>query len=299
MFKLLREQKGSVAVLTAVAVTALLGLAAITVDIGNLYLNKTQLANMADAAALAGARDLPEGEEQAMLAANNYAERNGKPGDTIVMAVNGDNTVINVTVRRQVPLIFAKVFNFMSSEVSATAKASNQVVTGVTGAVPFSVEKQNFIFNTPYILKEGGGAGSDGNYGGLGLGGTGANVYNYNIRYGYDGRLAVGQWVDTEPGNMSGPTSDGVRYRISLDPYATFDTVTHDSPRIIIVPIIDNLDVNGREPVQIVGFGAFFLESVGGSGNKNYVTGRFMRMYIVGEQGSATDYGVRNVRLIS
>jgi len=98
---------------------------------------------------------------------------------------------------------------------------------------------------------------------------------------------------------MSGPTSDGVRYRISLDPYATFDTVTHDSPRIIIVPIIDNLDVNGREPVQIVGFGAFFLESVGGSGNKNYVTGRFMRMYIVGEQGSATDYGVRNVRLIS
>lgn len=136
MFKLLREQKGSVAVLTAVAVTALLGLAAITVDIGNLYLNKTQLANMADAAALAGARDLPEGEEQAMLAANNYAERNGKPGDTIVMAVNGDNTVINATVRRQVPLIFAKVFNFMSSEVSATAKASNQVVTGVTGAVP-------------------------------------------------------------------------------------------------------------------------------------------------------------------
>lgn len=299
MFKLLREQKGSVAVLTALTVTALLGFAALAVDIGNLYLNKTQLANMADAAALAGARDLPVGEEQAITAANSYAQKNGKTGDTTDTAINIDNTVITVTVEREVPLVFAKAFSLMSSKVSATAKASNMVVTGVLGAVPFSVEKQNFIYNTPYILKEGGGDGSDGNYGGLGLGGTGANVYNYNIRYGYDEKLVVGQWVDTEPGTMSGPTSDGVRYRISLDPYATFENVKPDSPRIIIVPIIDNLDVNGRQPVQIVGFGAFFLEGVGGSGNQNYVTGRFIRMYIVGDQGTGTDYGVRNVRLIS
>lgn len=298
MLRMLKEQRGSAAVFTALMVTVLLGFAALAVDVGNLYLNKIQLANMADAAALAGARDLPEGGDKAAATAQFYARTNGKTGDITKTFINNDNTEITVTVKRQVPLIFANVFGLFSSDVSAAAKASNRVVTGVSGAVPFSIEKQNFIYYTPYILKEGGGDGSDGNYGALALGGTGANVYNYNIRYGYDGKLTVGQWVDTEPGNMSGPTSDGVRYRISLDPYATFDNVRNDSPRIIIVPIIDNLDVDGRNPVQIVGFGAFFLEGVGGSGNSNYVTGRFIKIYITGDQGNGTDYGVRNIRLI-
>lgn len=299
MLKLLRNEKGSVVVLVALSITALLGFAALAIDIGNLYVNKAQAANAADAAALAGARDLPIGAGQAIDRANEYGRMNLNAEDTIQAAVNSDSTIITVTVTRKVPLIFASVFNLQSSNVSAVSRASNQVVTGVIGAVPFSVEKQNFIFNTLYVLKDGGGSGSDGDYGALALGGTGASVYNYNILNGYEDKLSVGQWVDTEPGNMSGPTSDGVRYRISEDPYATFDTVKPDSPRIIIVPIIDNLDVNGRQPVQIVGFGAFFLEGVGGSGNNNYVTGRFIRLYISADQGSGTDYGLRNVRLIN
>lgn len=298
MLKLLREQKGSVAVLTALAITALLGCTALAVDVANLYLNKTQVSNMADAAALAGARDLPDSSQQAAATAQYYGNINGKSGDNVQASVNDDNTVVTVTVRRTVPLFFAKIFKMYSSGVSATAQAANMVVTGVTGAVPFSVEKQDFSYGTPYTLKDGGGSGSDGNYGALGLGGSGASIYRYNIKNGYDGKLSVGQWVDTEPGNMSGPTSDGVGYRIGLDPYATYDTVKPGSERIIIVPIIDSLDVNGSAPVQIVGFAAFFLESVGGSGNDNYVTGRFLHMYIIGDQGSGHDYGLRNIRLI-
>lgn len=299
MVKQLKGQQGSVAVITALMLTVLMGFAALALDIGNLYLNKTQAANMADAAALAGARDLTAGSGQAIATANLYAGKNGKTGDNVQATVNSDNTVITVTVTRNVPFFFAQVFSLLASDVSATSRAANKVVTGVLGAVPFSVEKQNFIFNTLYVLKDGGGSGSDGNYGALALGGQGANVYNYNISNGYDGKLTVGQWVDTAPGNMSGPTTDGVLYRISLDPYATFDTVKPDSPRIIIIPIIDNLDVNGQAEVQIVGFGAFFLEGVGGSGNDNYVTGRFIRTYISADQGSGTDYGLRNIRLIN
>ena len=298
MLKLLREQKGSVAVLAALAMTALLGCAALAVDVANLYLNKTQISNMADAAALAGARDLPDSSQLAISTAQYYANQNGKNGDDIQALVNDSNTIVTVTVNRTVPLFFAKVFKLYNTSVSATAQASNMVVSGVTGAVPFSIEKQDFSYGTLYTLKDGGGSGSDGNYGGLALGGSGANIYKYNIKYGYDGKLTVGQWVDTEPGNMSGPTSDGVGYRIDLDPYATYETVKQDSGRIIIVPIIDSLDVNGRAAVQIVGFAAFFLEGVGGSGSDNYVTGRFIHMYITGDQGSSTDYGLRSIRLI-
>lgn len=298
MLKLLREQKGSVAVLAAMAMTALLGCTALAIDVANLYLNKTQISNMADAAALAGARDLPVSSQLAISTAQYYANQNGKESDDIQASVNDNKTIVTVTVNRTVPLFFAKIFNMYTTGVSATAQASNMVITGVTGAVPFSIEKQDFSYGTPYTLKDGGGSGSDGNYGGLALGGNGGNIYKYNIKNGYNGKLTVGQWVDTETGTISGPTSDGVSYRIALDPYATYDTVKASSERIIVVPIIDSLNVNGKASVQIVGFAAFFLESVGGSGNDNSVTGRFLRMYIAGDQGSGTDYGLRNIRLI-
>ncbi len=98
---------------------------------------------------------------------------------------------------------------------------------------------------------------------------------------------------------MSGPTGNGVDYRISLDPTATFATVQRGSPRILVVPIIDSLEVNGRSQVQIVGFAAFFLEGVGGQGKDNYVTGKFMQTVESGDgETGATGYGLYGAALI-
>ena len=52
----LRQECGSVIVFTAVAISALLGIAGLAYDVGNLYMHKARLQNVADAAALAGAR---------------------------------------------------------------------------------------------------------------------------------------------------------------------------------------------------------------------------------------------------
>jgi len=165
--------------------------------------------------------------------------------------------------------------------------------------VPFGVVKQPLIYGQTYTLKDGAGDGYSGNYGALALGGNGANVYLGNIEDGYSGLLSIGEWVYTEPGNMSGPTGNGVDYRISLDPTATFATVQKGSPRILVVPIIDSLTVNGRSQVQIVGFAAFFLEGVGGKGNKDYVTGKFMQMVMSGDSGGGgTGYGLYGAALL-
>ena len=51
-----RQECGSVIVFTAVAISALLGIAGMAYDVGNLYMHKARLQNVADAAALAGAR---------------------------------------------------------------------------------------------------------------------------------------------------------------------------------------------------------------------------------------------------
>lgn len=299
MLTILREQKGTAAVLTALAITSLLGFAALVVDIGVLYTNKVQLANMADAAALAGVQDLPGNASFAKSNAAFYAAKNGKSDDVSSITVSDNNKTITVTATRKVALFFAKVFAVNSSEVTARAVAAIRPISAVTGVVPFGVVKQDFIYGQTYTLKAGGGSSYDGNYGALALGGNGASIYCNNIDYGYSGKLSIGQWVSTEPGNMSGPTLDGVNYRIALDPGATFETVEKDSPRIVSVPVIDTLNVNGRSNVQIVGFAAFFLEGAGGSGNNNFVYGKFMQTVMPGDiTSSDADYGLYGATLI-
>ena len=54
----LRRQTGAVAIMTAFAIVLLIAMIGLVVDLGYLYTRKTELQNAADAAALAGAREL-------------------------------------------------------------------------------------------------------------------------------------------------------------------------------------------------------------------------------------------------
>ena len=278
MLRLLQEQKGAFTVLAVAMMTIFLSFTALVVDLGNLYFNKAQLASVTDASVLAGIQDLVADSDQlAESTALAYATQNGKTGDNVSVRIVSGSTIV-VTATRNVTLFFAPVFGISASNVTAKSVAQVLPVTQTTGIVPFGMVKQDFIYGETYQLKAGGGDGYDGNYGGLALGGNGANVYGENIVNGYSGTIKVGEWISTEPGNISGKTSTGVNYRISLDPQATFATVEKDSPRIVTVPIIDSLAVNGKSSVLVVGFAAFFLEGVGGQGNDNYVYGKFMQM---------------------
>lgn len=299
---ILRRQQGSISIITALAFTVLLGFAALAIDIGLLYMNKAQLSNLTDAAALAGVQDLPADTQQAVNTARDYALKNGNAEDVLEFYIPNEKT-IRVSAKRKVGLFFAHAINIDFSEVHAGATAALTPISGVNGVVPFGVVKQDFIYGQSYKLKLGPGEGYNGNFAALALGGTGATNYRDNIKTGYQGKLEIVEWVplllETEPGNMSGPTADGVNYRIDLDKGATFDSVQKGSPRIVVVPVIDSLDGNGRSSVQVDGFAAFFLESVGGSGVDSYVTGKFMNLVVSGDiSGSGIDYGVYAARLI-
>jgi len=300
MLALLREERGATIVIVALSMTVMLGFASLVVDIGNLYLNKARLDNMADAAALAGVQDLPGNTSVAVSTARSYAARNGMSGDVVGVTLSQNNTAITVNATRSVPFFFAQIFNMQSANVTAKATASLSTVSGSSGIVPFGIVQQQFVYGQTYTLKNGAGSGYSGNYAALALGGSGSPIYQNNIKQGYNSMLYIGDWVSTEPGNMSGPTSEGVGYRVGLDPTATFATVAENSARIVIVPIIGSLTVTGRSDVQIVGFAAFFLEGTGGSGSNNYVTGEFMQLVTPSTTTSvaATNYGLYSSRLV-
>lgn len=305
MKKLVTNEDGQVMILFALVLVVLMGFAALTVDVGSMTLTKTKLQTAADAAALAGAQDLKNANYDNTVI--SYAKLNGVPEtDISVNPTNTDPMKLEVVCTRNVKHTFARVLGFTDTTLMARAVVSVSAVKSVSGAVPLGLEDQTLVYGETYLLKENAGAGQyHGNFGGLALGGNGANNFRNNFKYGYDGVLTVGEKVDTEPGNMAGPTIDGINYRISQDPAATFETVQKGSARICVVPVVDTMDVNGRKEVTIVGFAVFFLESVvnEGHGNGNNaeaaVYGKFMEMMVGNSTGGAeTSYGAYKLQLI-
>lgn len=303
MKNLFKSRRGSSIVIFAVSAIVLLGFVGLVTDIGMMTLQKSRLTNAVDSAALAGAQELIYDVDNAQSYSIQYLQKNGFTDVPISVLLEDDDTAVRVTASYEVKFGLAKVLGFDSETITATAKGKVLPVVGVNeGVRPFAIQDQSLEFGNQYTLKEGAGEGEGGNYGGVGLGGTGANVYFNNITNGYDGRLMVGDYIDTEPGNMSGPTESGINTLINgCDhfPRCTFDNFEPDCPKIITVIMVDSLVVQGRASVQIKGFASFFLEGVAGVGHDSVVTGRFIRTITTGEiSESQSNYGLYGVRLM-
>lgn len=305
--KLKHDQSGAVLILTAAVLVVMLGMTAMVADIGALALEKTRLQNACDAAALAGAWELTD-TFSARQKAKDYLHFNGVDIAGATISFNADNTKVTVEAARSVDFKFARVLGRNDGTARAKATAAYGSVSGMSGVVPFGIPKQPLSYKQEYQLK----AGSHddygpGNYGALALEFRGAKSYLNNLKYGYKGMINVGDWIDTEPGNMSGPTYDGVRYRINScthSPKCSIDSYSPDCPMVMIVPIYDSVALSGRSQVKIVGFGAFLLKDVDGGGNKSRVSGYFLEM--VPPDGlkftinpNQEDYGLHTARLIS
>ncbi len=303
MNKLLKSQRGATVIIFGLIAVILLGFVALVTDVGMMTFHKSRLSNAVDAAALASAQELIYQLSPPETKAAQYLQKNGYLNSSIEVDLEDDNTAVRVTASYEVEFGLARLLGHNSKKVVATAKGKVLPIIGVNkGIRPFAIEKQVLNFGTQYTLKEGGGDGSGGNYGGIELGGSGARVYYNNIVNGYDSRLMVGDIVQTEPGNMSGPTENGINHLIGQcthSPRCTFDHFDPGCPRVITVIIVDDLDVNGRSDVKIIGFASFFLEGVEGSGNESEVTGRFIKTVTSGELGETQEnYGLYGVRLM-
>jgi Flp pilus assembly protein TadG len=107
--KWIRDENGAVIVLVALALTVLLGMSALAVDYGSLVVAKSELQNAADAAALAGARALIDGDSMpaavvAMCADNNCDTADGATVTSAQGTHNGKRTVtVTVTKRSTCP----------------------------------------------------------------------------------------------------------------------------------------------------------------------------------------------------
>ena len=182
-----KEDRGATALMVAVILVVLIGIAALAIDIGYAMLTRTQLQNVADSAALAATRNLGhiyEGlsvEDQRQFvatpqdlkpAANLIAQENEAGGSPI--AINYDDIIvgrwnsvsrlltptmstpdaIRVTARRDasangpISTFFARIFDIDTIPLTATATAA--LTSQRAGKAYFPVGISKYRFTTSY-----------------------------------------------------------------------------------------------------------------------------------------------------
>jgi hypothetical protein len=114
-------------------------------------------------------------------------------------------------------------------------------------------------------------------------GSVGASDYRWNIGNCNTNIMQFGQTFNPEPGNMVGPTLQGIDDLVARDPNAYWDTSTNrvvssmnPSPRVVAIPLFDPYyyatgKANGRNAsLKLVNYLGFFIEPMQG----NTVVGR-------------------------
>ena len=330
--KMLKNERGVSLIIAAICIVMLLGMAALAVDVGRLYVTRQYLQNSCDASALAGGMELPN-QAKATDKAAKCAVANHLLHYEISFPADGIGpegaTKLRVDSYLTVPYTFARALGRISGPVSAYAVVEKTGSIGwasdivVPWGIPwYDTSGDPYQYGTGILytlklgqqsdLQEGTPDQTGGNFyplalqRSLGDGSSGGSVYMHDIKYGFDGTIEVGDVTDTEPGNMVGPTNhavenapstdDSLFERAEQDPWAddTWDNYDYGNPRIVIVPIISPLS-NGRTEVTILGFAAFYVVSCSSSQG---VTGYFIEYTIPGAGGTGPEFGVTTFRLI-
>ena len=333
------DERGVVLIWVTFFLLFTLGITALGIDGAKLMATRTQLQNAADAAALAGASaiDMETGTllpDTARVRATETAFRNHAftLGPTAITLLGDDITfptsnTVRVVARRSpeaggsMITQFAQVIGLGRIAVSASATAKVEPSSGICeGLVPMApVENPAEPFlpgcSHVYQLKIGTGGSQQGNFQLLAFPdcdegecaqGGGADDVRCQVAKGYGCCINIGDEVMTEPGNKVGPFAQGLVDRWELDTDQRedicFDQYQGNRQRVVFVPIVRSFDVNGRKPVEITGFSAFFLRSRPTGGGSQTLSGEFLYAVAPGSGGGAPAGGgtstLYSIRLI-
>ncbi|MFC2947310.1 pilus assembly protein TadG-related protein [Virgibacillus sediminis] len=286
--KIRKTEDGSVIVLVAVAMAGLLMMVGIVIDGGNLYVSKSHLQKTANAAALSGAQEIVNDRTAVETVVDDILASHNEQASLSALESSKESG-IRVALKKDVPLFFATLFGIESLPINVEAKAGLDPVGEARGAVPLGIHEQvELVYGDIYELKVDAGDSQNGHFGILALQGPGAKNYEETLKSGFDEALQVGDVVNTQTGNIAGPTMRGVNHRIDTSPNDTVDYIPRDSNRIMLV-LVYNTDGVSQGSVRITGFAYFYLEERMGN-NDDSIRGTFMEYAGPGMAGEKTPY---------
>ena len=292
MWRLKSEEDGATAVIVAISLVVLFGMGALVIDVGNLYWERRQLQNGADAAALAAAQDLAAGDSAATAedtartytSANNtrdaYVEDIYQPTTTSVTVetITGDADESG-TIASFLASILG-VDNYFT-QASATA-AWGDIAGAATIPITICEDAWNHLTGNGTVLPSAGSSilrigvppgqldadidcsnpgGGDVPPGGFGFLDADANC---------EAHVATDGWSDGETGNTpdiagSSPCDAKDFYDVLIDAV--------DNGTKLLIPIFDEYDEQGSSgQYHIIGFGALELRGYTINGGPQHPT---------------------------
>lgn len=307
-----RSQSGQAAVLTVVAVTALIGMAALVLDVGSWFRAQRDTQAAADASALAAAQALPNSAgEASMLAADYLAKNGGGNSDVTFTSAFTANDTVKVHVSRPAPGFFAKIFGVDSVDVGATATARAAGVQSARWVAPIVVNYKHPLLNcgtmngkpTPCFnqatelnlvdLHDPGSRDAAGSFGLINLdlssgGNIGAETLAAWVLKGFDQYMNIGRYDAAPSANFNNSLfQDALSARMSGD---------------LLFPIYRTITGAGSgAQYDIIGWVGFRVTSFKPNGSKSTVKGYFTSVIWQGIQsqtGAGLNYGVRAIQLV-
>ena len=281
----LRTNSGQATVLTVLFLTVLVGMLAAVLDVGAWFRADRKLQGTVDAAALAGAQELPENSGLAIANALSYANKNGggvTGSDIQISTTYIPNDTIKVTGTKSAPGVFSGLFGIASVDVHGGAKARTGTLGAARYVAPIVVNwKHPKLLCTPppctgqpteleyEHLKNGqtpsGGAGSFGFINLSGDSSVGSSQLGDWIENGYQEEMELGTY-NTSTGNpfSSSHVKDTLDARIGSE---------------ILFPVYKTLSGTGSNAqYEIIGWVGFHLTGVDVAGNKEMLYGWFTRV---------------------
>lgn len=274
-----RQHDGQVLVLFVLMVVVVIALAGALIDGGSWLVARRDMQGVADAAALAGVRELPTNQGAAYAIATDYVLGHNAGSGAGINAIDVSSSTVTATVQREGHIYLTGVLGFGPPTIGARARAQVFQMAAPVGMLPLALIRDQYVVGDQTPIKTA--PSKQGNYGAIrppyGDGcadSNGANDFETIIigeaRGGTDAcAVEPGDTIQTETGNMSGPTRSGFAERIgdnvqSIDEvfsctagYTGCTALDPTSPRIGVVPVIEGLDgsttwPNGSGYVRVV-----------------------------------------------
>jgi putative Flp pilus-assembly TadE/G-like protein len=304
------NERGQAIVLMTLSLVVIMGMAALVLDVGNWFHTQRRLQGTADAAALAGAQDLPNDTTGAQTTALSYANQNGgdvASANIIVSSTVLPNDTISVRARKTEPGFFSGILGIASADIDARAKARVGPPLQAKYVAPMTVYCGHQLiqncngtnvptFNVPTEM-DFDKMGAPGAFGMLNLEGgngtPGAKEEAEWILKGFNKYLPIGIYR-SDPGAKfeSSNVGDALDARIGT---------------VLLFPVFKTLNGNGQNAeYDIIGWIGFHLESWKVHGHTAQLKGYFTEFIAQGilaqsgggGSGPSSTWGVKSIQLI-
>ncbi|MDF2606956.1 MAG: hypothetical protein K0S34_1151 [Bacillales bacterium] len=293
------NETGSSLILMALSMIGILIAAGIAIDGGTIYMTKSELQKVANASVLSGAQELSNNDARVSEIVSEVVSKHGDDIKIVNMQID-INSKVSIKLEKEVNLSFMKIIGKEKATVDADAAAELGIMGRATGAVPLGIDESiSLEYYKEYKLKVDSSGVEYGNFGVLALGEVGAKTYEYNLRYGYDKELKVGDVIVTQTGNVAGKTKSVIDERVNGCYENPRDVNVRNCSRVVLIPVYtpEKIDQNQLKQVKIKGFAYFYITDPMTSTDTS-ITGIFIKRTGTGfEEPNASDRGAFSIRL--